>query len=196
MVSGPSQEWAMVLYNVSDPGGNLLWRQRRILGEVAPLAGTDHSHLYAVLTADNDVYIEDFGGRVRGVTAVRFSPARRTLPGGVPSASTYRFTTDISEADLAAAQALAEEAAADWWSAQGGPQPATFLLPVGGPPTTRPPPQQGGGAAAQPQQQQTDGPNGSAPNNAPAGDTLDARTLPVKLRTDGSRCILPWRDVA
>ena len=141
MVSGPTQEWALVLYNVSAPGGlrSLLWHQRRILGEVAPLAGIDHSHVYAVLTPDNDVYLEDFGGRLRGITAVRFAGARRSLPGGVPAASTYRFTEDVAEADLVAAQALAVGAAEDWWTAQGGPQPATFLLPVGEVPPSRPP---------------------------------------------------------
>ena len=129
-MSGASQEWALVLYNVSAPGGNLLWHQRRILGEVAPSAGTDHSHLYAVLTPDKDVYLEDFGGRVQGITAVRFSPARRTLPGGVPSASTYRFSEDIAEVDLVTSQALAEKAAEDGWTAQGGIQRTSFLMPL------------------------------------------------------------------
>ena len=128
----------MVLYNVSDPGGNLLWHQRRILGEVAPLAGIDHSHVYVVLTPDNDVYLEDFGGRLRGITAVRFAGARRSLPGGVPAASTYRFTEDIAEADLVAAQALAAEAAEDWWRTQGGAQPTSCLLPVEGAQAARP----------------------------------------------------------
>ena len=45
----------MVLYNVAAPGGDLLWHQRRILGEVAPSVGIDHSHLYGVFIADNDV---------------------------------------------------------------------------------------------------------------------------------------------
>ena len=55
MVSGPSQEWAMVLYNVSGPGVDLLWHQRRILGEVAHTDGISHTHNYAVLTPDGDV---------------------------------------------------------------------------------------------------------------------------------------------
>ena len=111
----------MVLYNVSAPGGlrNLLWHQRRILGEVASLVGTERSNIYAVYTPDGDVYLEDFGGRVQGITAVRFSPARRTLPGGVPAGSTYRFAEDIADVDLEIAQGLAAEAAEDWWRAQG-----------------------------------------------------------------------------
>ena len=70
----------MVLYNVAVPGGDLLWHQRRILGEVAPTVGIDHSHNYAVLTPDGDVYLEDYSGRDRWITAVRFSATRRVAP--------------------------------------------------------------------------------------------------------------------
>ena len=133
MVSGPTQEWALVLYNVSAPGDlrHLLWHQRRILGELASSVGSERSNVFAVYTPDGDVYLEDFGGRLQGITAVRFAASRRTLPGGVPAASTYRFPDDIDPADLEAAHNLAVEAAEDWWRGKGGPQPTTFLLPVG-----------------------------------------------------------------
>ena len=123
----------MVLYNVSAPGGlrNLLWHQRRILGELASSAGSERSNVFAVYTPDGDVYLEDFSGRLQGITAVRFAASRRTLPGGVPAASTYRFPDDIDPADLEAAHNLAVEAAEDWWLGKGGPQPTTFLRPVG-----------------------------------------------------------------
>ena len=122
----------MVLYNVADPGVALLWHQRRILGEVAPTDGTSHSHNYVVLTPDGDVYLEDYSGRDRWITAVRFSPIRRALPGGVPGASTYRFNADTPTEELAAAHTAAQEAAEDWWSSHGGSSPPTIcLLPVG-----------------------------------------------------------------
>ena len=125
----------MVLYNVPAPDAqrNSLWHQCRILGAVAPLVGTEHSHLYVVLTPDKDVYLEDYGGRTQNIAAVRFSVARRTLPGGIPAGNTYRFREAITDGDLAVAQALAEEAAEEWWRKQGGAQPAAYLRPAGGP---------------------------------------------------------------
>ena len=63
MVSGETQEWAMVLYNV--PAGPSLWHQRLILGELVSMDGTSHTHVYAVYTPDGDVYLEDFSGRLR-----------------------------------------------------------------------------------------------------------------------------------
>ena len=100
MVSGPSQKWALVLFNLGGQEPSLLWHQRRILGEVAHTDGTSHSHLYVVLTPDGDVYIEDYSGRDRGVTAVRFSATRRALPPGVPGGQTYRVTDDIPPPSL------------------------------------------------------------------------------------------------
>ena len=131
MVSGETQEWGLVLYNVYVPAAPLLWHQRLILGELASLDGTERSHVYAVYTPDGDVYLEDFSGRLQGITAVRFAASRRTLPGGIPAASTYRFPADVAPDDLAAAHLLAEEAAEEWWRNKGGPQPTSFLRPVG-----------------------------------------------------------------
>ena len=122
----------MVLYNVADPGVALRWHQRRILGEVASTDGTSHSHNYVVLTPDGDVYLQDYSGRDRWITAVRFSPTRRALPGGVPGVSTYRFNADTPTEELAAAHATAQAAAEDWWSSHGAsPPPTVCLLPVG-----------------------------------------------------------------
>ena len=85
----------MGLYNVSGPGVDLLWHQRRILGEVAHTDGSSHSHSYALFTPDGDVYLEDYSGRNSCITAVRFSASRRALPGGAPrpvlTASPTRF---------------------------------------------------------------------------------------------------------
>ena len=106
----------MVLFNVAGPEPSLLWHHHRILGEVAHTDGTSHSHQYVVLTPDGDVYIEDYSGRDRGVTAVRFSATRRALPFGVPGAHTYPFSSDPPAAELAAAETAAEEAAAEWWA--------------------------------------------------------------------------------
>ena len=165
MVSGPSQAWAMVLYNVSGPGVDLLGCQRRILGEVAHTDGTSHSHNYVVLTPDGDVYLEDYSGRDRWITVVRLSATRRALPSGVPAASTYRFTDETPADELATARTLAKEAAEDWWSSHGGPAPPTnCLLPVG---ETPPPVGVATGVLS-----------GSAANPVPAGDTMDARIRP------------------
>ncbi len=91
MVSGPSHEWALVLYSIGGRSPTLLWHQRRILGEVAPTDGTDHGHLYAILTPDGDVCLGDYSGRDSGVAAVRFATTRQSLPPGVPGPQTYRF---------------------------------------------------------------------------------------------------------
>ena len=93
----------------------LLWRQRRILGEVVPTDGTSHSHLYAVLSPDGDVYLEDYSGRDPGVAAVRFSATRRSLPPGVPGGQTYRFRDEISDDEYTSAVTAGEEAAEEWW---------------------------------------------------------------------------------
>ena len=192
MVSGETQEWAMVLYNV--PDAPLLWHQRLILGELVSMDGTDHSHVYAVYTPDGDVYLEDFSGRLQGITAVRFAATRRTLPGGIPPAATYRFPAAVGAEDLANAKLLAADAAEEWWNAQGGPRPSTLLRPVGVADPAAGGQQQPGqqpAATQQPGQQQADA---SAANVAPA--ETDARTLAINLRGDGSRELLAWREVA
>ena len=58
-----------------------------------------------IITPDGDVYLEDYSGRDRWITAVRFSTTRRDLPGGIPGASTYRFTEDTPADEIAAALA-------------------------------------------------------------------------------------------
>ena len=76
MVSGETQEWALVLYNVYIPAAPLLWHQRLILGELVSMDGTERSHVYAVYTPDGDVYLEDYSGKLQGITAVRFAASR------------------------------------------------------------------------------------------------------------------------
>ena len=85
------------------------------MGEVAPTDGTSHSHLYAILTPDGDVYLEDYSGRDTGIAAVRFAATRRSLPPGVPGTQTYRFREEVSDGELAEASTVAEEAAEEWW---------------------------------------------------------------------------------
>ena len=65
MVSGETQKWAMVLYNVSGPAVPLLWHQRHILGELASLDGNERTYVFAIYTPDGDVYLEDYSGRLR-----------------------------------------------------------------------------------------------------------------------------------
>ena len=73
-----------------DPrGGNLLWHHRRILGEVVLLGGT-RSGVYAVLTPDINVYLEDYSGEDDVISAVRFVGSQSTLPPGIPRVAVYR----------------------------------------------------------------------------------------------------------
>ena len=194
MASGKPTKWALVLYNVSGRGDNLLWHQRHILGEVASLDGTERTNVFAVLTPDGDVYLEDYSGRLAGVTAIRFAGNRRQLPGGVPSATTYRFKGDIPADELEEAHRFAVEAAEEWWRAQGGRRPANVLLPMEPPPLA--PPQGEPPAQQQQPQRQQEGRPDSALNGAPMDSSSDARTLAIRTRADGERLVLSWRDVA
>ena len=89
MVSGETQKWAMVLYNVSSPDVPLLWHQRHILGELASLDGNERTYIFAVYTPDGDVYLEDFSGRLQGITAIRYA-ASRCSPRGTRRRREYR----------------------------------------------------------------------------------------------------------
>ena len=61
---------------------------------IAPSDG-QISYLFAALTPDNDVYLEDYSGNDVNITAVRFSRDLRHLPAGLPRQQVYRFK-DVS----------------------------------------------------------------------------------------------------
>ena len=90
------QDWAWVLYNDDE----MLWRQRRVIGRVAPTQGTE-SEVYAVVSPDGDVQVEDFSGGHEDIAAVRYAGARDDVPAGVLGCLLYRFDEDIVNADMA-----------------------------------------------------------------------------------------------
>ena len=94
----------MVLY------AGLPWRQRRILGEVAS-ASRGKSGRFVVVIPDGDVYVEDYSGRGRDVSAVRFAATIRSLPPGIATAGIYKLESDVG--DLADARTQVEAAAED-----------------------------------------------------------------------------------
>lgn len=65
-----------------------------MLGELAPTVGAE-SNIIAVLTPDDDVYLEDFIGNKGDVAAARFASGRRVLPGGILRKRVYLFRTDV-----------------------------------------------------------------------------------------------------
>ena len=113
MVSESPSNWAFVLCNaVYSP-----WRQRRVLGEVASLAGASFG-LLVIVTPDGDLYIKGCSGNNGNVATVRFAIAFRTLPGGIARDRVYRFREKLSASALADALQQCELAAAEWWGRQ------------------------------------------------------------------------------
>ena len=96
---------------------NSLWRQHLILGEVAYPDRT-MSRIFAVLTPDGDMYVEDSSGQCGHVVAVRFADHRRHLPAGIPPNRVYKFKGDSSDVELLEIKALGEQSAAEWWAHQ------------------------------------------------------------------------------
>ena len=91
MASGKAQDWAWVLYC----GDQMLWHQRRIIGRVAVTHGTE-SQVFAVVSPDADVQVEDFSGDHEDIAAVRDAGSRGDVPPGVLGCLLYKFDEDIA----------------------------------------------------------------------------------------------------
>ena len=105
--------WLWALYQL---GPDALFHQRRVLGRVvaSPLTAMNRNMMeFLIVTADLDVYEEDYSGASADVVAIRAAANRQEVPRGVPRAFAYRFRRDLTAAQYAAALRMAQARAAE-----------------------------------------------------------------------------------
>ena len=79
----------------------MFWRHRRILGEVVLLDGT-RSGVFAFITPDSEVYLEDYSGEDL-ISAVFYSGSHSALPPGIPRVAAYKPKRIIPAVEIATA---------------------------------------------------------------------------------------------
>lgn len=108
LMEGPTR-WAYVLYSVE---GAIILHQRFLIGRVAFLATSgEGTESFMVMTADGDLYDEDYSGLSPDIQAVRYSSTRWPPPAGLPRSRCYRFASEPRASQVSAWTESAREAA-------------------------------------------------------------------------------------
>ena len=110
MASGKPRDWAWALHS----GGQMLWHQRRVIGRMAVTHGSE-SQVFAVVSPDGDVQIEDFSGDHEDIAAVRYAGSRGDVPLGMFGCLLYKLDEDIAADLMVDYRHVAKEVSEQHW---------------------------------------------------------------------------------